>query len=232
MEKEEPDNREARRGRFVRLTVSDTGCGIAPEHLPHIFEPFFTTKDVGKGTGLGLATVYGIVKQHHGWLELKTELGKGTTFEIYLPAIVQESAPGMTTAPDSAVPRGTETILVVEDEAALRGVVRVVLSRLGYRVLEARSGLEAMKLWEDYRNEVDLVFTDVVMPDGVSGPQLIEELRKHDPGVKALLTSGYSPSFHGNGARFPEGLRYLQKPYPPQQLATAVRGALDGCGMS
>lgn len=219
---------QSRPGHFIRLSVSDNGHGIAPEHRPYIFEPFFTTKEAGKGTGIGLATVYSIVNQHQGWIEVHSEPGSGTRFEIYFP-VSQTASP--TPAEPIIVRReamgGHETILIVEDETALRGVVRSLLCRMGYRVLEASSGVEALKVWEQHRAEIDLVFTDVVMPDGVSGPQLAAELRKHAPELKVLFTSGYSgkalAADHGLGPK----VDYLQKPYLPERLAAAIRNALE-----
>ena len=219
-------NPEARAGHFVRLAVADSGHGIAPENLSRIFEPFFTTKDVGRGTGLGLATVYGIVKQHRGWVEVRSELHKGTVFEIYLPASEKREL----TLPeplDLALPRGRETILLVEDELPVRGVVREILSRLGYQIIEAGSGLEALQIWEHHQNEIDMLFTDIVLPDGLSGPQLADVLRERMPRLKVLFTSGYSTALILKEGRPRDGVRQLQKPYRPRQLAEAVRNVLD-----
>lgn len=223
----------ARPGHFVRLTVSDTGSGIAPEHLPRIFEPFFTTKGAGQGTGLGLATVYSIVKQHRGWIDVQSEPGHGAKFVIYLPASkAGKKAPVAAKSVAPPVVKGTETVLVVEDEDGLRNVVRMMLSRQGYRVIEASSGPEALKTWETYPDRIDILFTDVVMPGGMTGPQLATELRKRDPSLKVLFTSGYSPNSLIGKLRLEPGKNYLQKPYPPERLATTIREVLESTEMS
>ena len=161
---------QARPGSFVRLSVSDTGCGIPPEILPRIFEPFFTTKDVGKGTGLGLATVFSIVQQHQGWISVYSEPGQGTTFHIYLPRLAKKiAAPVAGQSTLAAAAGGNETILLVEDDAALRTAVQQALSQLGYRLLEAAHGDEALAVWEKHRAEIHLLLTDLVMPGGMSG---------------------------------------------------------------
>ncbi|MEW6305103.1 MAG: PAS domain S-box protein [Verrucomicrobiota bacterium] len=218
---------DATPGPCVCLSVSDTGCGIPPDCLPHIFEPFFTTKEVGKGTGLGLATVYGIVKQHKGWIEVQSEVGRGTTFTVYLPASVQEDKRTEAPPPDTAPLRGTETILVVEDEEPVRTLVRAVLEQYGYRVIEADSGVAAISVWEQHRSSVDLVLTDLVMPGGVNGRELADKLHESRPDLKVIFTSGYSPGMAGGNFKFMESLSFLQKPYLPQTLARAVRERLD-----
>src|SRR5438552_2949675 len=160
-------NPEARAGQFVCLSVRDTGCGIAPEALRRIFEPFFTTKEAGRGTGLGLATVYGIVKQHQGWLDVESQVGQGTTFNLFLPPGAKTAVPAVESIP-SAAPRGRgETILVAEDEPALRRLAARMLRNLGYEVLEAASGVEAIEVWERHGRKVDLLLTVLVMPDGL-----------------------------------------------------------------
>jgi PAS domain S-box-containing protein len=218
---------EARPGRFVRLSVADTGCGIAPEHLPHIFEPFYTTKEVGKGTGLGLATVHGIVKQHEGWIEVDSAPGRGTTFHIYLPAVEQKAgeAPVETAPP---VRGGTETILLVEDEAAVRDLARLVLERYGYTVLTAENGPAALEVWRKNKGGIDLVLTDLVMPGGLSGRALAAQLQAERPGLKVIFTSGYSNEIVSRHLDLRSGCNFLQKPYPPRALAETVRNCLDG----
>ena len=220
---------EAVLGDYICLTVRDTGTGIAPEVLPHVFEPFFTTKDVGKGTGLGLATVYGIVQQHRGWIKVASTLNEETVFEIFLPAIkgkadVSETA--QTAAP--AVRGGKETILLVEDEPPLRMLVRSVLERYGYRVLEAVSGVAALTVWQQHQNEIQLLLTDMVMPHGVSGRELARRLLIEKPALKVIYSSGYSLAVVGTDMVLQEGLNFLQKPYHPRKLAQAVRDCLDG----
>src|SRR5262249_7065643 len=157
---------------------------MKPETLRRIFEPFFTTKEVGKGTGLGLATVYGIVNQHHGWCEGASELGKGTTFKIFLPVAEQTSVQASEKASDPDVRGGKETILLVEDELVVRELARMVLEDYQYRVLEAGSGVQALKVWEENKHDIDMLLTDMVMPEGMTGRDLAERLQAEKPGIK------------------------------------------------
>ena len=227
-------NPEARPGHYVCLTVADTGCGMDATTLSHMFEPFFTTKEPGKGTGLGLATVYGIVKQHQGWVVVESQLGQGTTFTLFLPSgvkpaqAVPPAQPGAPALANSAMSLGDETILVVEDEPALRELVVNVLELCGYRILQACTGVEALKVWEKHKNEIDLLLTDMVMPEGISGRQLAERLQAEDPALKVIYTSGYSPGMAGKDIALLEGFNFLAKPYPPSRLANVVRECLDG----
>ena len=221
-------NPEARAGSFVCLTVRDTGGGISPEVLPRIFEPFFTTKEPGKGTGLGLATVYGIVKQHQGWIEVESLVGRGTIFRVFLPAgsrtVTSAAEPGT-----SRAERGrSETILIAEDEPALRRLAARILGNFGYDVLEAGSGVEAIQVWKQHGEKVDLLLTDLVMPDGMTGRELAKQMQTRDSGLKVIYTSGYSPETKETTFVFREGANFLQKPYPPAQLAEFVRRCLDG----
>ena len=222
-------SRQARSGEFVCLTVSDTGTGIAPEHLPRIFEPFFTTKEVGKGTGLGLATVYGIVKQHQGWIEVSSRLGEGTTFKIFLPTIPAPAEKPAATQPEAEVRGGTETILLAEDDEPVRMTTRRVLERYGYTVWEATTAREAREVWLSHRAEVALLLTDIIMPEGVSGRELAEGLRKDRPGLKVVFMSGYGTEVVGNGTEFFRRTwsRFLQKPCSPRTLLQTVRQCLD-----
>jgi len=220
---------EARPGRFVTLSVADTGTGISPDHLPHIFEPFFTTKDVGKGTGLGLATVYGIVKQHQGWIEVSTEVGVGSTFTLFLPAIeAAASEPTLATNP-SMPPGGRETILLVEDEDSVRSLTRRLLEKFGYTVLEAASGPAALKLCRSRSFPIDLLLTDIIMPEGVTGRELAEQLRADNPKLKVIFTSGYSGDVLGQDTEFVRqtSTRFIAKPCSPQVLLQTVRQYLD-----
>jgi PAS domain S-box-containing protein len=219
---------EGRPGRFVCLGVADTGCGIAPDDLRRIFDPFFTTKEVGKGTGLGLATVYGIVKQHQGWVEVESELGKGATFRVLLPWSDAVEA-GLAQDPSArSLPRGgSEVILVVEDEAALRELVCQCLARSGYGIFQAETGAKALELWAAHKKEIDLVLTDLVMPDRMNGRQLAERLQAERPDLKVLFTSGYSAEVIGKDFALHPGLNYLQKPFQPQNLVSMVRACLD-----
>ena len=220
-------NPEARAGRFACLSVIDNGTGMDATTLGKIFEPFFTTKQVGKGTGLGLATVYGIVKQHQGWIEVISKLGEGTTFNIFLPISNEVVAPAASAAASGAIPVGTETILVVEDEFALRELVRSLLEHFGYRVIEAAHGKEALKIWHERRTEIDLLLTDMMMPEGLSGWDLAELIHKEKPDLKVIYTSGYSVDLFGPNHSLREGVNFLPKPYHPRTLAKAVRECLD-----
>ncbi len=218
---------EARPGEHVCLAVRDTGEGVAPENLGRIFEPFFTTKDVGKGTGLGLATVYGIVKQHRGWIKVASQLGKETTFQIFLPATAAQAPDPGTPGTAAAVPGGSETILVVEDEDPLRQLVCNLLKRFGYQVLDAGSGVAALPVWGRHKANVSLLLTDMVMPNGMSGRELAERLQREKPELKVIYSSGYSLAVVGNDMILREGVNFLQKPYTPRRLARAVRDCLD-----
>jgi CheY-like chemotaxis protein len=205
----------------------DTGCGIPPENLRRIFEPFFTTKEVGKGTGLGLATVYGIVKQHQGWIEVETELGIGTAFKVFLRRSVEAAEPVDEPATEKIVRGGTETILVVEDEVAVRELVCNLLAGQGYQILQAESGAKALQVWRDSKDRIDLLLTDLVMPDQINGRELAEKLWAERPRLKVIFTSGYSADVVGKDFVLSRSLNYLQKPYQPHKLALAVRDCLD-----
>lgn len=218
--------REARAGHFVAFRVSDTGTGMTRETLAHIFEPFFTTKDVGKGTGLGLATVYGIVKQHHGWVEVETKENTGTTFTVFLPpnAKLAEAPKPRHVVDDLA--RGEETVLVVEDEEPLRNLVIQVLQHAGYTVFAAGTGAEALEIWGQHRCEIDLLLTDMMMPEGMSGRELTEKILRDEPRLRVMFTSGYPLEALGADPA-QSGHCFLQKPYSPAALARAVRDCLD-----
>jgi PAS domain S-box-containing protein len=218
---------EARAGSFLCLSVADNGCGIQPDVLPRIFEPFFTTKGIGKGTGLGLATVYGIVKQHQGWIEVESQPGCGCTFRIYIPSVERklETRP----APLAPLPSvgGHEAILVAEDEENVRSFVVQILKTHGYRVFAASSGVEALEQWPGVRGEVDLLITDLVMPGGLSGRELAERLLRENPALKVIFTSGYSPGIAGTDLGLLDGRNFLPKPYGPALLLQMVRTCLD-----
>ncbi len=218
-------------GPFVRLDIADTGTGIAPEHLPHIFEPFFTTKEVGKGTGLGLATVFGIAQQHGGWVTVESELGRGTTFAVWLP--MRPESVEEATKVEAARPRhaqaGHETILLVEDEEMVRYIVRHTLTRHGYKVHEAMDGPAALAQWKQIGHEVDLLLTDMVMPGGMSGHELARQLTEMAHGqLKVIYTSGYTPDIFDAEYNLPEGITFLSKPYRAEDLLAAVRQSFDG----
>jgi len=220
---------EARAGKFVRLTVVDTGTGIAAETLPKIFEPFFTTKEFGKGTGLGLATVYGIVQQHHGWIAVESGIGLGTRFHVYLPGHEEVAASHEPEAVETVTkPGGGETILLVEDEAEVRAVARFALVRQGYRVIEAAQGVLALAAWAEHRDEIDLLLTDVVMPGGISGVELALKLRAEKRSLRVVCMSGYSPEMAGKNFALREGVNFLPKPFEMATLTRVVRACLDG----
>ena len=214
-------------GTWVCLQVSDTGSGIAPEHLPHIFEPFFTTKDVGKGTGLGLATSYGIVQQHGGWIEVESQIDQGTSFRVFFPHVAAAAeAPAPVVAPTPA-PRGDETILVVEDEDGVRALVIKLLEGLGYRLLQAASGPRALEVWREHGPGIDMLITDIVMPDGMNGIELAERLRRSSPSLKVIYTSGYLADVSRDDIPSRETDAYLAKPFSLPELARLVRRTLD-----
>jgi signal transduction histidine kinase len=217
----------ARPGKFVCLRVTDTGMGMDEKILSRIFEPFFSTKEVGKGTGLGLATVYGIVNQHRGWVEVDSAVGVGTTFRVMFPALapVRAGVPEKTET-DSTARGGNETILLVEDESPVRELVREILRHYEYEVIEAASGVEALKVWESVDGHVDLLLTDMVMPEGINGRELATQLRKRKPGLKVMYTSGYSPEIVGKSFKGKD-TAFLQKPYQPLALVKLVRETLD-----
>ena len=219
---------EAIKGQYVCLRVSDTGVGMDEAVMNRIFEPFFTTKEVGKGTGLGLATVYGIVKQHDGWLEVSSELGKGTSFSVFLPASeAAVDAAKLETDPAAFVRGGKETILVVEDEPVLRDMAHLILEECGYRVVSAANGPEALAVWEEKKLVVDLLLTDMVMPEGLSGVELAEQLLPQKPQLKVIFASGYTVDEVSEAFLEKNNARFLQKPYTRITLARAVRQSLD-----
>ncbi|HKQ62237.1 MAG TPA: PAS domain S-box protein [Candidatus Polarisedimenticolaceae bacterium] len=213
-------------GRYVLLAVSDTGCGIDAETLSHIFEPFFTTKGLGKGTGLGLATVYGIVQQGGGHIAVASEPGRGTTFRIYLPRVEEPAATTERPAGAAATLSGKETVILAEDEDGLRTLTRHVLQSCGYTVLEATGGSEALQLCQNHAGPIELLVTDVVMPE-MSGRQLAERLQAARPGIKVLYLSGYTEdAMLRHGVQRAEAA-FLQKPFTPGALARKVREVLD-----
>jgi PAS domain S-box-containing protein len=214
-----------RPGRYVTLAVSDSGVGMDETTKAHIFEPFFTTKEVGKGTGLGLATVYGIVKQGGGFISVYSEVGRGTTFKIYLPR-TDEPVEHLDTATPTSSLRGTETLLVVDDAPAVRMAVRGVLERHGYTILEAPTGEAALQLAAKHRGALDLLITDVVMP-GMSGRDVARSLSTERPGLKVLYMSGYTDDTIVRHGMLEPGVRFVQKPFAPDALAQLVRQVLD-----
>jgi two-component system cell cycle sensor histidine kinase/response regulator CckA len=217
---------EARPGPHVLLAVSDTGCGMTEEVRLRIFEPFFTTKGPGKGAGLGLATVFGIVKQSGGSVEVYSEVGVGTTFKVYLPRADAPAAADATGPVQAAVTRGTETLLVAEDEPAVRALTCHVLRSAGYTVLEAETGEEAVRVADRHAGPVHLLVTDVVMPGG-GGRELAETLAERHPGARVLFLSGYTADAVVRHGILGERADFLQKPFTPAALARKVREVLD-----
>jgi CheY-like chemotaxis protein len=218
---------DARGGAFACLTIADTGTGMDEQTLNRIFEPFFTTKEVGKGTGLGLATTYAIVKHHQGWLEVSSQFGRGSIFKTFLPLCPEPAPTEDTPRPPKASPGGNETILVVEDELSLRELVCSLLRHYGYRVLEAGHGKEALQVWRARASEIDLLLTDMMMPEGMSGWELAGKLQAERPDLKVIYTSGYSVELLGRNRELGEGAHFLPKPYQPHVLAKTVRDCLD-----
>jgi signal transduction histidine kinase/CheY-like chemotaxis protein len=226
---------ESRPGRFVCLTVTDTGCGMDAKTLERIFEPFFSTKEVGKGTGLGLATVYGIVKQHEGWIEVESQPGTGTTFRVFFPAAsgtVEPALPAVNAPVAAPVVSGSsngsnkESILVVEDEPVVRELVCEILRQHQYTVFEAGTGGQALQAWDEQNGKIDLLMTDMMMPEGMTGKELAAQLRSRKPDLKVLYTSGYSPE--AIGREYGKGdTAFLPKPYLPPQMLQLVRQCLE-----
>ncbi len=213
-------NPESSPGQFVCLSFSDTGSGIKPENINRIFEPFFTTKEKGRGTGLGLATVYGIVKQHQGWIQVTSQLNRGTTFQVHLPAWHEKSAPVVLPTGEQRVIGGTETILLVEDEEPLLRLMHHILESFGYKVLDSGSGKEALVIWEQQKKRIDLLLSDLVLPDGMEGPELAKILRAEKPGLKIVFTSGYNVE-RADLSATPDAA-FIQKPFHVRKLAEIV----------
>jgi two-component system cell cycle sensor histidine kinase/response regulator CckA len=215
----------ARPGWYVLLSVSDTGVGMDRATMEQIFEPFFTTKEMGKGTGLGLATVYGIVKQHGGFIEVDSAPGEGTTFQVYLPA--SAGAPEIRETHSEDVPRkGTETILVAEDHEGLRQSAQEMLEALGYHVIVASDGLEAVQLYTANRNQISLVILDAVMP-GLSGPNAFLQMAALQPKLPAIFTTGYTNEAESLASMLEKGASFLQKPYSQLSISQMIRSVLD-----
>ncbi len=213
-------------GVYAMLAVSDTGSGMNPEVQARIFEPFFTTKEVGKGSGLGLSTVYGIVRQHEGCITVESELGRGSTFRVYLSRVADAIEASVPVATPTEAPRGVETLLVVEDEAEVRALVRDALAMTGYKVLEAADGRAALRIAEEEAGHIHLLVTDVVMP-GLNGAQVADRLKASHPETRVLYMSGYTDDRIGHHGVLTPGTILLSKPFTPDALARKVREALD-----
>jgi len=228
---EAADNLDKRAGEFVALTVTDTGCGMNKETLSRIFEPFFTTKPLGHGTGLGLSSVYGIVKQHEGWIEVESQPGIGTSFRVFLPVSSQspeiESSPTSVPPGESSSPSPEGAVFVVEDEPAVREFVTTLLTEEGYTVFQASSGADALLKWKSLSDKTRLLLTDMVMPGGISGTMLAKKLLSHHPHLRVIYTSGYSPDVVANGHSLQEGVNFLSKPYNQAHLLATIQNAFN-----
>jgi CheY-like chemotaxis protein len=214
-----------RPGAFLRIDVSDTGYGMDEDTVAHIFEPFFTTKERGKGTGLGLATVYGMVQQTGGDVQVTSQPGRGSTFHVYLP-VVMESLSSASEQPSAGAGIGTETVLVVEDETAVRDFTAKVLRQLGYQVLTASGGEQAIRVSDSHSAEISALITDVIMP-GMSGRQVAEELKRRRTGIKVLFLSGYTEDVIAEHGVLEPGVDFLAKPFHLEDLGRKLREVLD-----
>jgi CheY-like chemotaxis protein len=220
---------EARAGKFVCLQVRDTGEGMTEDALGKIFEPFFTTKETGKGTGMGLATVHGIVKQHDGWIEVTSTPGAGSAFRVYFPV----AEPGTTeiSATSDSVSGGPiegYTVLLAEDDGDVRKLARHVLEEFGLQVFEAVDGPSALVAWQEHREEIDLLLTDMVMPGGISGADLAHRILTDCPDLPVIYSSGYSINLFGEDRQFRKDVNYLPKPYLARELISIVTNILAG----
>jgi CheY-like chemotaxis protein len=216
----------AREGQYIAIGISDTGTGMSEEIRKHIFEPFYTTKPEGSGTGLGLSVVFGIIKQHDGFIDLESSVGEGTNFTIYLP-FNRNKPRAVTPESQRNVMGGNETIFIVEDNVQVRNLARLILIGAGYEVLEAVDGIDALKQFHLRKEEIDLVVMDVVMPR-MGGKDVMERMRRDKPGIKIIFTSGYSASEIHTNFILEEGLEFISKPYSTDVLRTRVRAVLDG----
>ncbi|MCK5200461.1 MAG: response regulator, partial [Spirochaetales bacterium] len=214
-------------GNYVMLTISDTGCGMNHETLARVFEPFFTTKEVGKGTGLGLATVYRIIKQSSGYIYTYSELNYGTTLKIYLPGTQEKNYKDKEVQLNITAPSGKERILVVEDDKALRKMISRALCRLGYKVCQSASGEEALKTYEKYKDiGIDLLISDIIMP-GMNGKELTATILGNNPGMKILYISGYTDDIIATHGVLDEGVSFLAKPFSIFDISSKIRNILD-----
>jgi PAS domain S-box-containing protein len=215
-------------GPYVRLRVSDTGVGMDEDTKSKIFEPFFTTKEMGHGTGLGLATVYGIVQQHEGYIEVKSKLDVGSTFDVFFPVALKTEEEIDDFYPETNEPSNkiegdaSAVILLVEDEEAVRSIAKTILEKQGYHVMEAESGLEAIKLWEKHSNEIDILFSDMVMPNNITGLDLANQFKQQKPQLRVILTSGYNIGLIEGKEKLPENILFVAKPYSSADLMNAI----------
>jgi CheY-like chemotaxis protein len=214
-------------GHYVMIAVTDTGTGMTRDTQRRLFEPFFTTKEIGKGTGLGLSTTYGIIKQSKGYIWVYSELGRGTTFKVYLPrADNQDALPAPGAAALSPPRKAMETVLVVEDESELRQLAVRILTHSGFRVLEASNGDEAERVFAQHGGAVDVVLTDVIMPV-CGGPELVRRLHAHSPGLRVVYMSGYTDQTAAHSLGINSGVPFIQKPFTSAEFVRAVRDVLD-----
>jgi two-component system, cell cycle sensor histidine kinase and response regulator CckA len=209
------------------LNISDTGSGINKEVKEHLFEPFYTTKGIGRGTGLGLAMVYGIIKQNNGFIDVESEVGKGTTFRIYLPRSTDETGQSREERENQKPKARTETILLVEDDEAILDIAKSILERLGYHVLPMKSPKQAVGLVESNGKQIDLLITDVVMPE-MNGKELANKITALKPGIKCLYMSGYTADVIAHRGILDEGLDFIQKPFKIRDFSNTVRKILHG----
>jgi len=214
-------------GAYAMITASDTGKGMNEDTRKRIFEPFFTTKEIGKGTGLGLAVVYGIIKQHEGFINVYSEPGKGTTFRIYLPIVVSTAREETATRREEAPARGTETVLLAEDDGSLRKLSRTVLTEFGYAVIEAVDGEDAVRKFRENKDVIHILLFDLVMPK-MNGKEAYGEIRKIQPDMKVIFSSGYAPDIVRQKASLEDGAHLIYKPMSPMALLRKLRSVLDG----
>jgi len=224
------DHTSVKPGRYVMLAVSDTGMGMTPETVAHIFEPFYTTKESGRGTGLGLSTVYGIVKQSGGYIWVYSEVGRGSSFKVYLPRVEQAAEALPAAKSGRGEQKGSETVLLVEDQPEVRELARMALMEKGYKVLVAGNPEDAERVCAGHESEIHLLLTDLIMP-GITGRELAKRLTARHPRMRVLYMSGYTygimaPS-GGNGGMLEDGVAFLQKPFTPSALSEKVREVLD-----
>ena len=207
----------------MRLAVTDTGSGIDPRVLPYLFDPFFTTKKQELANGLGLSTVYGIVKQHKGWIEVRSQLEQGSTFHVFLPVIEERiDEPASPSAPGQSPGGLGGTVLLVEDEPAVRWTLQSMLEHEGYRILEASNPLEALAVWRDHRPEISVLLTDLVMPSGISGQEMAKHFQEAKPELKVIYTSGYCIDSVARGLPLEAGVNFLQKPFSARDFNFAL----------
>jgi two-component system, cell cycle sensor histidine kinase and response regulator CckA len=214
-------------GHYIVLSVQDIGSGIAPENLSRIFEPFFTTKESGRGTGIGLATVYSIVQQHRGVVTVQSKLGGGSTFTVYLPATPGQVGQARERTSRPELPRGSETVLLVEDDPHVRHTVSYALERRGYRIIEAVSGPDALEVWARERDQIALVLTDMVLPGGLSGLELGQRFQAEKADMKVIYMSGYNPSQSAADVELTPWVNFLQKPFLLTELIQLIRARLN-----